>query len=86
MQNNLTQGQNLYVVGDGCVRVCAYANDSVGWMCSQKRERTKSAALWEVFKRLKRSRKGEAAIKSRMVCVNCENNFKKVNAYWLQNV
>ena len=27
------------------VCVCAYASDSVGWVCSQKRERTKSASV-----------------------------------------
>ena len=49
-------------------------------MWSQKRERTKSAKL----ENLKRSRKGEAAIKSRIVCVNSQNNLIRIDAYWLQ--
>lgn len=55
--------------------MCAYASDSVGWGVQPKAGKDEK----------ERSRKGEAAIKSRIVLVsNCENNFKKVNAYWLQ--
>lgn len=78
--HGLTQGQNL-CGGDGSVHVCVC--ERLGWMggvWSQKRERTKSAKL----ENLKRSRKGEATIKSRIVCVNSQNNLIRIDAYWLQ--
>lgn len=52
-KRGLTQGQNLCGGDDGVrvcawvcvgVRGCAYASESVGRVCSQKRERTKSAS------------------------------------------
>lgn len=54
-----------------------------GWMDVQPKAGKDEKCFCGKFE--ERSRKGEAAIKSRIVGVNCENNFKKVNAYWLQS-
>lgn len=57
------------------VRGCAYASESVGG-CAAKNGKARKVLLVS-RKYLKRSRKGEAAIKSRMVCVNShsQNNL-----------